>query len=90
MLHPAYKPTLRFVLRLRLQKGGVFAGHCGTLRYYHWYYYLSFPIYYMIVCDFSSHNAPVLPAQFPAFYLTLYLIILNPFGYIMLHTAQKR
>ena len=30
MSHPAYKPPLRFVLRLRLQKGGgVFAGHYG-------------------------------------------------------------
>ena len=30
MSHPAYKPPLRFVLRLRLQKGGRI---CGTLRY---------------------------------------------------------
>ena len=29
--HPVYKPPLRFVLRLRLQKGGRI---CGTLRYY--------------------------------------------------------
>ena len=33
MSHPAYKPPLRFVLRLRLQKGGggVFAGHYSSL-----------------------------------------------------------
>ena len=31
MLHPTYKPTLRFVLRLRLQKGDVFAGNYGTI-----------------------------------------------------------
>ena len=33
MFHPAYKPPLRFVLRLRMQKGGggIFAGH------YIWY-----------------------------------------------------
>ena len=30
MSHPAYKPLLRFVLRIRLQKGGRI---CGTLRY---------------------------------------------------------
>ena len=30
MSHPAYKPPLRFVLRLRLQKGGRI---CETLRY---------------------------------------------------------
>ena len=29
--HPVYKPPLRFVLRLRLQKGGggIFVGHYG-------------------------------------------------------------
>ena len=32
MLHPVYKLPLRFVLRLRLQKGGgVFAGHYGII-----------------------------------------------------------
>ena len=31
IFHPAHKPPpLRFVLRLRLQKGGVFVGHYGT------------------------------------------------------------
>ena len=30
MSHPAYKPPLRFVLKLKLQKGGIFAGHYST------------------------------------------------------------
>ena len=34
MSHPAYKLPLRFVLRLRLQKGGgVFVGHYGITLY---------------------------------------------------------
>ena len=36
MSHPVYKPPLRFVLTLRLQKGGgVFAGHYGICIFGH-------------------------------------------------------
>ena len=34
MSHPVYKHHLRFVLRLRLQKGVGGGRICGTLRYY--------------------------------------------------------
>ena len=31
-MYPTYKPPLRFILRLRLQKGSVFAGHYNILK----------------------------------------------------------
>ena len=50
--------------KAKVAKGGRI---CETLQYYHCCYYLSFPIYYMIVCDYVLSLATMLLFYQPNF-----------------------
>ena len=53
MSHPVYKLPLRFVLRLRLQKGGIFVGESNL-------YHVETVNYHSVLCKLFWYNMQVL------------------------------